>query len=94
MFTADCRRHVLTLCVAIAVPFLLPAGGQVHAQDPAAPTAPVELTAQQDHRRILDLLGITSLRPGPSGRAAAACSPPSKRPTYRSPMPEPGCSRT
>ncbi|HXT15385.1 MAG TPA: GDSL-type esterase/lipase family protein [Gemmatimonadaceae bacterium] len=28
---------------------------------------PVELTAQQDHHRMMDLLHITALRPGPSG---------------------------
>ena len=36
---------------------------------PAAP--PVELTAQQDHQRLMGLLGITSLRPGPSGNPKA-----------------------
>lgn len=70
MSTAD--RRLLTLRAAIALPLLLAAaGGPVHTQDPAAPTPPVELTAQQDHRRILDLLGITSLRPGPSGNPKA-----------------------
>jgi hypothetical protein len=34
---------------------------------PATPTAPVELTTQQDHQRTMRLLGITSLRRGPSG---------------------------
>ena len=32
-----------------------------------ASTAPVELTSQQDHQRTMRLLGITSLRRGPSG---------------------------
>jgi hypothetical protein len=36
-----------------------------------APTAPVELTAQQDHQRTMRLLGITSLRRGPSGDPTA-----------------------
>ena len=31
----------------------------------------VELTTEQDHRRMLDLLGIASLRPGPSGNPKA-----------------------
>ena len=30
--------------------------------------APVHLTAEQDHQRIMDLLHITSLRPGADGR--------------------------
>ena len=29
---------------------------------------PVELTAEQDHRRMMDLLGITSIRPGADPR--------------------------
>jgi hypothetical protein len=41
----------------------------LHAQ-PAAPPV-VELTTAQDHRRMLDLLGIQSLRPGPSGNPKA-----------------------
>ncbi len=32
------------------------------------PPAPVQLTAEQDHRRIMDLLRIASLRPGADGR--------------------------
>ncbi|HTR80225.1 MAG TPA: acetylxylan esterase [Bacteroidota bacterium] len=46
------------------------------AQTPAHTTSdslmpPVALTAQQDHARILKLLGIDSLRPGPSGNPKA-----------------------
>lgn len=38
------------------------------AKPPAAPLPlPVELTAEQDHQRLLDLLHITSLRPGANG---------------------------
>ena len=40
------------------------------AQSPAG-TAPVELTAEEDHRRTLDMLGISELRPGPSGDPSA-----------------------
>ncbi len=40
------------------------------AAQPVAPP-PVELTAQQDHQRLMGLLGITSLRPGPSGNPNA-----------------------
>ena len=46
--------------------------GTAHApQTPATTTPPVELTAQQDHQRLMGLLGITSLRPGPSGNPKA-----------------------
>ncbi|ARA93149.1 hypothetical protein AWN76_008240 [Rhodothermaceae bacterium RA] len=37
--------------------------------DPFPP--PVELSAEEDHRRLLDLLGISGLRPGPSGNPQA-----------------------
>lgn len=33
--------------------------------------SPVGMTAEQDHQRLMDLLGIDSLRPGPSGDPAA-----------------------
>jgi len=34
-------------------------------------TDPLNWTTQQDHRNMMDQLGITKLRPGPSGRAGA-----------------------
>src|SRR4030095_16224781 len=37
-------------------------------QDPGAPP-PVVLTAEQDHKRLMQLLGITSLRPGANPRS-------------------------
>lgn len=43
----------------------------VAAPAPATVAPPVELTAQQDHQRQMGLLGITSLRPGPSGNPKA-----------------------
>jgi sialate O-acetylesterase len=45
-----------------------------HAQ--SAPTAPVELTAEQDQRRLLDLLHIDSLRPGANPRDASGANAP------------------
>lgn len=38
---------------------------------PAAKPAPVHLTAEEDHQRLMNLLHITALRPGPSGNPAA-----------------------
>jgi hypothetical protein len=62
--------------VAIAVSLSACAGSTARptARAPQAPVAlppPVELTAQQDHQRLMGLLGITSLRPGPSGNPTA-----------------------
>src|SRR5882672_10560354 len=45
----------------------LVAGVQGRAAGPEA-SPPVELTAEQDHKRLLELLRITSLRPGADGR--------------------------
>jgi len=42
-----------------------------HASPPDRAASPVELTAEQDHQRILDLLRISSLRPGPDADPAS-----------------------
>lgn len=42
------------------------------AKSDPAPTGPVTFTTQQDHRNMLDQLGIVALRPGPSGDERAA----------------------
>ena len=59
---------VALLCVPVAAAF-------VGAQEPVAtgsnPPPPVQMTKEQDHRRMMDLLGIRSLRPGPSGNPNA-----------------------
>jgi (4-O-methyl)-D-glucuronate---lignin esterase len=59
---------VALLLLALAVAPL--AGGAEPATPPATSTLPppVEMTAQQDHQRIMDLLHITSLRQGADGR--------------------------
>jgi hypothetical protein len=56
-----------------------------------APTPPAQLTAEQDHQRILDLLHITALRRGPDGDPKsphAANFDESKATTYTS-LPDP-----
>ena len=42
--------------------------------EPAKPTEPLTWTAQQDHKNMMEQLGITRLRPGPSGQAGATNS--------------------
>ena len=55
------RAILATLLIIVAMP--------VSAQDPK-PTgpAPLQLTAQQDHKRMMEALGIKSLREGANGR--------------------------
>jgi hypothetical protein len=60
-FMANSFRIVL-----LALPLLAPTTGRADAPEP-----PVKLTAQEDHRRLLGLLGIESLRWGPSGNPNA-----------------------
>ncbi len=79
---------VCLLCQGVM--FILSANAQteIHKTDTIRP---VELTAQQDHERLMKLLGITSLRPGPSGNPKApnaANSDESKATTYTS-LPDP-----
>src|SRR5688500_8386433 len=45
-------------------------GRPVHAQS-VAPPAPREWTTAEDHRQMMEQLGITALRPGPSGNEQA-----------------------
>jgi hypothetical protein len=55
----------------LGIALLALAGGPVRAQDPpaqAAPAPPVQLTAQEDHQRMMQLLGIKELRRGANGR--------------------------
>jgi hypothetical protein len=61
------RLGVLTVVLAQQAPVAAPPGAAATATQPP----PVELTAQEDHQRLLDLLHITALRPGPSGNPAA-----------------------
>ena len=64
----------ILVVVAVSLPACASSAsrGTAHApQAPATTTPPVELTAQQDHQRLMGLLGITSLRPGPSGNPKA-----------------------
>jgi (4-O-methyl)-D-glucuronate---lignin esterase len=64
-------RLVLVLGAAAAA--VRPMGGARADEGQAAP--PVELTAEQDHRRLMDLLGIQSIRPGADPRNPQAPNP-------------------
>ena len=54
--------HLILLALIVGLPLMAKTGPTL-----LAPSPPVELTAQQDHQRTMRLLGITSLRRGPSG---------------------------
>jgi hypothetical protein len=58
--------HLALLALIVGLPLLANEGPAV-----LAPAPPVELTTQQDHERTMRLLGITSLRRGPSGDPTA-----------------------
>src|SRR6185436_9999695 len=57
------RRWVGLIAVAVGAAALSVGA----AQDAGAPAAPVQLTAQADRQRIMDLLQITSIPPGAQG---------------------------
>jgi hypothetical protein len=78
-----------------ALAFVLGSQASVSGQSPSPTSAdgppPAKMTAQEDHRRILGLLGIESLRHGPSGNPNApdaANSDESKAKTYDT-LPDP-----
>jgi hypothetical protein len=81
-------RNFLTLVALL----LSCVGGSpgITAQASASDPGPVRLTAEQDHQRLMELLHITSLRPGPSGDPKApdaANVDESKVPPYALPDP-------
>jgi hypothetical protein len=61
--------YVFFLCVITTLPLF----AQAHKKDLDNKkfTPPVQLTSEEDHARILKLLNIDSLRPGPSGNPSA-----------------------
>ncbi len=59
------NRKLVFIATSTYVAFLSVALPLVKAQQSAA--APVKLTAEQDHQRMMDLLHITSIRPGAEG---------------------------
>ena len=64
---------IMLLLVSVALVVVLLAGWSFPAMSQGTGNPPpVELTAQQDHQRLMDLLHITSLRQGADGRNAQA----------------------
>ena len=73
----SCLGPGLAFCLVavLSSPGILP--GQTSNPAPGEPgkaAAPLNWTTQQDHRNILEQLGITRLRPGPSGQPGTANS--------------------
>ncbi len=64
--------RLLALIILAQVFALLPREVSSTTQDGTIPAPPVTITAEQDHKRIMDLLHITSLRPGADGRNTQA----------------------
>lgn len=68
------RLNPLSCGSAVLLLFLLIPSGNLHSQTPTGAgngAEPLNWTAQQDHKNMLDQLGIKALRPGPSGRSGA-----------------------
>jgi len=59
---------VAAVSLALALAQLARGADRSTPQDTSTLPPPVEMTAQQDHQRIMDLLHITSLRQGADGR--------------------------
>ena len=64
------HAHLLRPILATGL-FLCTAASSSRAQAGDSLIPPVVATAEEDHRRMMELLGITSLRPGPSGNPTA-----------------------
>lgn len=64
-------RGRLSACLRIGLPALLLLWGDAALAEGSAVPEPVTWTTQEDHRNMMEQLGITRLRPGPSGRAGA-----------------------
>lgn len=65
-------RCLVVLMLAMPVGAALPAARSDSASTPIALPPPVSLTAEEDHRRLMKLLGIEVLRPGANGRDSNA----------------------
>lgn len=78
LFSSTSNRSCLLLAVLLASAALV---GSLQGQTSPVPAAgagtaagPLNWTTQEDHKNMMDQLGVTKLRPGPSGRAGATNS--------------------
>src|SRR4051794_32989043 len=65
-FLSTPRFWLLAFSVSTA-----PVNNLSHSAEVTSPGVPKDWTASQDHKNMLEQLGIVRLRPGPSGRAGA-----------------------
>jgi len=68
------RLFAIAAILAAHLPSLFGQDARTPSADSAAEPVPVTFTTQQDHRNMMEQLGITKLRPGPSGNPSAANS--------------------
>ena len=66
-------RHLSVVLLVTAGLWLCAGKPSASAQAPDSLPANVVMTAEEDHGRMMDLLEITSLRPGPSGDPSGRC---------------------
>jgi len=68
------RYFAAGLTLALSASTLCVCGQSAPASGSGAASEPMNWTTQQDHKNMMDQLGIKALRPGPSGRADATNS--------------------
>ncbi len=69
MPSTHCRRNLVSSLLTLGTTLLLTSGVLRGETAPAA--EPMNWTAQQDHKNMMEQLGIRALRPGPSGKPGA-----------------------
>jgi len=79
------RFLVILICGLAA--FLLASPTDAQARAPQSTPAPLVLTAEQDHQRMMDQLKITKLRPGANPRSADASNQPNYDEAKANPYP-------
>src|ERR1044071_5048366 len=62
------RQSVALITLALVVAPLTSLAGPATPQDKTSLPPPVEMTAQQDHQRLMELLHMTAIRQGADGR--------------------------
>ncbi len=82
----------LTRCFVVGIPLLISPGKASAQTNPSAnaltSVAPMNWTAAQDHRNMMEQLGIEELRPGPNGDPKAVTNPANYDPAKANPYPD------